>query len=281
MRPGEAGRAIIDGITARQVIDSRGNPTVEADVHAGLFVGRASVPSGASKGRLEAAELRDGRPDSYHGMGVGQAVQNIRTILLPKLRGVDVTKQNAIDELMIVLDGTPNKGRIGANAILAVSMAAARASAASKGVHLFESIRPRKRYSLPVPMMNVINGGEHAGNELDVQEFVIEPVGAKTCTDAIRMGSEVYHSLKLILRKKYGELATNVGDEGGFAPPIRVTRDALRALSQAVANAGYDEGDVRMGIDAAASTFFNEGRSVYGIDGRELSEAKLEDFYVR
>ncbi len=264
---------------ARQILDSRGNPTVEAEILTTSSVGRASVPSGASKGKHEAVELRDGDAKRFHGKGVLKAVSNIDRIISPRLKGLDCGDQTRIDKMMIRLDGTPNKVRLGANAILALSMASARAAANCTLVSLFARLRPSKEYTLPVPMMNVINGGEHAGNELAVQEFLVEPVGAKSCGEAIRMGAEVYQSLKGILVSKYGKGAINVGDEGGFAPPLRKTRDALGSIADAVADAGYGENQIRLGIDAAASTFYNQASDTYVVDGKQMTAAKLEDFY--
>lgn len=264
---------------ARQVLDSRGNPTVEAEILTTASVGRASVPSGASKGKHEAVELRDLDAKRFHGKGVSKAVSNIDKIIAPRLKGLDCGDQTRIDKTMIRLDGTPNKGRLGANAILAVSMASARAAANGELVSLFARLRPSKEYTLPVPMMNVINGGEHAGNELAIQEFLVEPVGAKSCMEAIRMGAEVYQSLKGILVSKYGKGAINVGDEGGFAPPMGKTREALGSIADAVTDAGYGEKQIRLGIDAAASTFYNRSSDAYVIDGKSMSPSKLEDFY--
>ncbi|MDE1852247.1 MAG: phosphopyruvate hydratase [Thaumarchaeota archaeon] len=266
-------------VKARQVLDSRGNPTVEAEVLTTSSVGRASVPSGASTGTHEAVELRDGDEKRFHGKGVLKAVHNVNEKIGPRLKGLDSGDQQKIDRLMIGLDGTANKGKIGANAILAVSMASARAAANSEPKSLFSHLREARNYTLPVPMMNVINGGEHAGNELAIQEFLIEPVGAKSCTEAIRMGSEVYQSLKSVLISKYGRSAINVGDEGGFAPPLRMTRDALSALAEAIHKSGHG-GKVRMGVDAAASTFYDEKSEHYRIDGKELKSDRLEDYYV-
>ena len=270
----------IIAVRAREVLDSRGNPTVEAEVMTGSSVGRASVPSGASKGRLEALELRDGDRKRYHGKGVSKAVGNVNEVIGPKLRGFDCTDQRKVDRMMIRLDGTPNKSRLGANAILAVSMAVAWAAADAKLVSLYRQLRNSRSYTLPVPMMNVINGGEHAGNDLAIQEFLIEPVGADSCTEAIRMGVEVYQSLKEVLTTKYGRSAINVGDEGGFAPPLKKTKDALEAIRQSIKLAGYSEKDVRMGIDAASSTFYDGKARVYTLDGKKMDATKLEDFYA-
>jgi len=269
----------IIAVRAREVLDSRGNPTVEAEVMTDESVGRASVPSGASKGRLEALELRDGDKTRFHGKGVSTAVSNVNRLIGPKLQGLDCLDQGKVDRTMIKLDGTRNKSRIGANAILAVSMAVAWAAANAKLESLFRLLKSSRSYTLPVPMMNVINGGEHAGNELAIQEFLIEPVGADSCTEAIRMGVEVYQSLKGVLTEKYGREAINVGDEGGFAPPLRKTTDALDAIRLSIRSAGYSEDDVRMGIDAASSTFYDEKAAKYSLDGKKMDWMQLEDYY--
>ncbi len=270
----------IISVRAREILDSRGNPTVEAEVVAAGAVGRASVPSGASKGRLEALELRDKDEKRFHGKGVTKAVYNVAKVIGPKLKGIDASDGRTVDEMMLQLDGTENKSRLGANAILAVSMATARAAALSNSVSLYAHLRKAKKYALPVPMMNVINGGEHAGNELAIQEFLIEPVGATTCNEAIRMGSEVYQSLKEVLVSKHGRGAINVGDEGGFAPPFSLTRDALETIREAVKRSGYVESDVRLGIDAASSTFFDRKSNRYYLDGESMKWEELEDFYA-
>ncbi len=270
----------IADVHARQILDSRGNPTVEAEVRTSKSSGRASVPSGASTGTHEALELRDGDLRTFHGKGVSKAVANVNTTIARRLKGFDAANQSLIDRTMVRVDGTPNKGKLGANAILAVSMASARAAANARQVSLFEQLRPAKQYVLPVPMMNVLNGGEHAGNELAIQEFLIEPVGARSCSEAIRMGDEVYQSLKTVLTSKYGRGAINVGDEGGFAPPLRKTHEALSSIREAVKNAGYDEKTVRMGVDAAASTFFDAKSNTYAVDGKRMEPEKLEDFYA-
>ena len=269
----------IVAVRARQILDSRGNPTVEAEVMADSAVGRASVPSGASKGKLEALELRDGDKRRFRGKGVTKAVSNVNLVIAPKLRGFDCFDQGRVDRAMIKLDGTHNKSRLGANAILAVSMAVAWAAANARLVTLFRSLKASPSYTLPVPMMNVINGGEHAGNDLAIQEFLIEPVAASSCTEAIRMGVEVYQSLKQVLAERYGRGAINVGDEGGFAPPLRKTRDALDAIRKSIGDAGYSEEDVRMGIDAASSTFYDGKTGQYTLEGKELDWSRLEDFY--
>lgn len=267
-------------IKARQILDSRGNPTVESEVITAASSGRASVPSGASTGTHEAVELRDGDQRRFHGKGVSRAVTNVNKVIARELKGLDSAKQRTIDRNMVRLDGTHNKGRLGANAILAVSMGCARAAANSKGVSLFSHLRQARGYVLPIPMMNVINGGEHAGNDLAIQEFLVEPVGARSCSEGIRMGDEVYQALKSVLVSKYGRGATNVGDEGGFAPPLRKTREALGAIREAVKKAGYDEDTVRAGIDAAASTFYDAKTGTYTVDGESKGPRMLEDYYA-
>lgn len=265
---------------AIQVLDSRGNPTVEVDLLTrGGFGGRAIVPSGASTGIHEALELRDGNESIYGGKSVLKACANVNQLIGPKLFGMDCTAQKKIDKLMIELDGTPNKSKLGANAILGVSMALARATASSRKEPLYRHLSPKKRYRLPVPMMNVINGGKHAGNKLAVQEFLVEPVGAETFAEALRYGAEVYHSLKSILSEKYGPTAINVGDEGGYAPPLDLTRDALDAILAAIKKAGYGESEIRLGMDPASSSFYDRESQKYTIDGRNLSVGELEDFY--
>jgi enolase len=272
---------IISDVNSRQVLDSRGNPTVEVEVWTeGGFFGRGTVPSGASTGVHEALELRDNDEEVYGGKGVLRAVSNVKTLLAPKLLGRDCTKQRDADRLMIELDGTKNKSKLGANAILGTSMALARAASASRNDPLYHFLEAKEKYALPVPMMNVINGGKHAGNKLAVQEFHIEPVGAKTFSDSLRMGVDVYHALKRILKTRYGESAINVGDEGGYAPPIEETRTALDAISHAVSESGYTDKELRLGIDAASSSFYNADKKVYSIDGRTLSSSEMHDYYA-
>ncbi len=275
-----ATRAKIVSVRARQILDSRGNPTVETEVRTETAVGRASVPSGASTGTHEALELRDGDAKRFHGKGVSRAVSNVNRVIGPKLRGLDCADQRTVDGVMVRLDGTPNKSNLGANAILSVSMASARAAADSKAASLFAQLRLSRGYTLPIPMMNVINGGEHAGNDLAIQEFLIEPVAARSCFEAIRVGAEVYQSLRSLLTSKYGRGAINVGDEGGFAPPLKQTREALGAIAQAVRQAGYGEKEVRLGIDAAASTFYSGKEGRYTVDRRKMKADTLEEFYA-
>ena len=271
---------IISMVKGRWILDSRGNPTVEADVAtAGGGFGMAAVPAGASKGVHEAVEIRDGGKP-FLGKGVENAVRNINEVIAKEVVGMDAREQAAIDSLMIALDGTPNKSRLGANAILAVSLAVAKAAANTYGQPLFQYLGGKLACVLPTPLMNIINGGKHAGNELSIQEFMIVPVGADTFAEALRIACEVYHTLKGILHEKYGRTAVNVGDEGGFAPPMKETREALQALVEAVKRAGYEPGKyVLLALDAAASSFYSNG--VYEIDGKELSREELLDYYIQ
>lgn len=259
--------AAITKVVARQIFDSRGNPTVEADVytHKGMF--RAMTPSGASTGIHEAVELRDGDATKWMGKGVTRAVENVNSIIAPALIGKDPTDQKGIDDLMIELDGTKNKGKLGANAILAVSMAVSKAGAAEKDVPLYKHISElsgNTKLVLPVPAFNVINGGSHAGNKLAMQEFMILPVGATTFAEAMRMGSEVYHNLKSVIKKKYGQDACNVGDEGGFAPNIQENKEGLELLKEAIEKAGYT-GKIKIGMDVAAAEFYTADK-MYDLD---------------
>lgn len=250
--------SVIELVYAREVLDSRGNPTVEVEValESGA-VGRAIVPSGASTGAFEAVELRDGDKGRYIGKGVEKAVANVNEIIAPELEGMDAFDQPAIDALMIELDGTHNKGKLGANAILGVSMAVARAAAEELGLPLFQYIGGVNAKQLPVPMMNILNGGEHADNSVDVQEFMILPVGAKSFREGLRMGAEVFHSLKKVLSER--GLACGVGDEGGFAPNLGSNREALELIVEAIEKAGYKPGDdVRLGLDVAATEMYDK-----------------------
>jgi len=277
-----SGGSEITDVKARQVLDSRGNPTVEVDVWTrDRSMGRGTVPSGASTGIHEALELRDGDMKRFHGKGVLKAVSNVNNRIRSRVMGKDARAQREIDGLMIALDGTSNKKRLGANAILGVSMAVAKVAASSQGKSVYKYLRDLPSYKLPVPMMNVINGGKHAGNKLAVQEFQIEPVGASSCSEAIRIGDEVYHSLGSVLKAEYGPGAINVGDEGGYAPPIEMTGDALEAILQAISDAGYDESIVHVGIDAASSSFYNGKDSTYQIDEKKLNSGELEDYYEK
>lgn len=265
----------IKEIHAREILDSRGNPTVEVDVFTENGFGRASVPSGASTGTNEALELRD-KDKRYLGKGVRTAVNNVNTEIKKALVGMDVRHQRDIDRAMIELDGTENKSRLGANAILGVSLAAAHAAAGSLKLYLFRYLGGKNALTLPVPTMNVINGGKHAGNELAIQEFMLQPKGAKTYNEALRMGAETYHILGAMLAKKYGRASLNVGYEGGYAPPLNKTQDALNALVNAIEEAGYEE-KITIGIDAAASEFHKNG--LYTVDGKTFSGDDLIDFY--
>ncbi|WP_038033636.1 phosphopyruvate hydratase [Thermopetrobacter sp. TC1] len=257
----------IVSIHGREILDSRGNPTVEVDVilEDGSR-GRAAVPSGASTGAHEAIELRDNDPNRYHGKGVTKAVAAVNGEIAERLRGMDARDQIAIDRAMIELDGTKNKGRLGANAILGVSLAVAKAAAASLGVPLYAYLGGPHAHVMPVPMMNILNGGAHADNPIDFQEFMIMPVSASSMADAVRMGAEVFHALKAALKK--GLYNTNVGDEGGFAPDIPGTHEALDFIMQAIRDAGYEPGkDVWLALDAASSEFYKDG--VYHLSGKE------------
>ncbi|RUS22787.1 enolase [Endogone sp. FLAS-F59071] len=259
----------ITKVHARQIFDSRGNPTVEVEVTTDKGVFRADVPSGASTGIHEALELRDGIKADYVGKGVLKAVENVNKHIAPAIvdEDLDVTNQKAVDEFLLALDGTTNKSKLGANAILGVSLAVAKAGAAEKGVPLYAHISDlagsKKPYVLPVPAFNVINGGSHAGNKLAMQEFMILPTGASSFSDAMKIGSEVYHTLKSVIKTKYGQDATNVGDEGGFAPNIQDNEEGLSLLVTAIEKAGYT-GKVKIGMDVAASEFYKEGK--YDLD---------------
>ena len=272
---------IID-IKGREVLDSRGNPTVEADVilENGI-IGSACAPSGASTGSREALELRDGDKSRYMGKGVLKAVANINGAIRDLLLGKDATDQQALDRAMIALDGTENKASLGANAILAVSLAAAKAAAQAKGMPLYAHIAELNGtpgvYSMPVPMMNIINGGEHADNNVDIQEFMVQPVGAKTFSDALRMGTEIFHHLKAVLQDR--GLSTSVGDERGFAPNLASNEAALAAIAEAVANAGYTLGeDVTLALDCAASEFYKEGQYDLAGEGKKFDAQGFADY---
>lgn len=268
----------VQKILARQIFDSRGNPTVEVDLwtEKGLF--RAAVPSGASTGIHEACELRDGDKNAYMGKGVTKAVANVNDTIGPELikAGLQVTDQKAVDDFLIKLDGTPNKTKLGANAILGVSIAVAKAGAEHNGVALYKHIASlagiKPPYILPAPAMNVINGGSHAGNKLAPQEFMIVPTGAKTFTEAMKVGSEVYHNLKKVIQARSGIDATNVGDEGGFAPPLDGADEALEVLSEAIEKAGY-KGQVHISLDVASSEFYKDGK--YDLNFKEEGNPKV------
>ncbi|MEK9765047.1 MAG: phosphopyruvate hydratase, partial [Thalassolituus sp.] len=272
---------IVD-IKAREVLDSRGNPTIEADVTLeGGFFGTACAPSGASTGTREALELRDGDKSRYLGKGVLKAVANVNDTIKPALIGMDALDQRALDNKMLELDGTDNKSVLGANAILAVSLAAAKAAAAAKGVELYVHIADINGtpgvYSMPVPMMNIINGGEHADNNVDIQEFMVQPVGAPTFAEALRCGAEIFHSLKKVLSSQ--GLNTAVGDEGGFAPNLASNADALAAIKEAVSAAGYELGNnVTLALDCASSEFYKDGKYDLNGEGKVFTSEGFSDY---
>jgi len=267
-------------VHARQILDSRGNPTIEVDVtlESGV-VGRAAVPSGASTGEYEAVELRDGDKSNYGGKSVEQAVHNVIGHIAPELEEMDATEQVAIDELMIELDGTPNKAKLGANAILGVSLAVAKAAAASLEIPLYRYLGGTSARVLPLPMMNILNGGKHADSGVDLQEFMVMPVGAETFSEALRMGTGIYHSLKSVLHDR--GLSTAVGDEGGFAPNVKGTEDALGVIMQAIEAAGYKPGeDVLLALDPAMSELHNGQKYVFEREGGEKSSEELAAFWA-
>ncbi|KRF30433.1 MULTISPECIES: phosphopyruvate hydratase [Paenibacillus] len=269
---------IISDVYAREVLDSRGNPTVEVEVYleSGAF-GRAIVPSGASTGAYEAVELRDGDKGRYLGKGVLKAVENVNEIIAPEIIGLDALDQVGIDNKMIELDGTPNKAKLGANAILAVSMAVARAAADALDVPLYVYLGGFNAKTLPVPMMNIINGGAHADNNVDVQEFMVLPVGAPTFKEALRIGAEIFHSLKSVLKEK--GLNTAVGDEGGFAPNFTSNEEAITTILTAIEKAGYKPGvDVFLGMDVASTEFFKDGKYHLEGEGKSFTSAEWVDF---
>lgn len=272
---------LITKIFARQILDSRGNPTVEVDVHSDTgFMGRAIVPSGASTGIHEAVELRDGDKGRYMGKGVLKAVNNVNTVLRDELMGFDIADQNLIDATMIRVDGTQNKSNLGANAMLGVSLAVAKAAAQESGQPLFKYIGGVNANTLPVPMMNILNGGSHADNKIDIQEFMVMPLGAKSFSEALRMGVEVFHNLKSVL-KKNGH-STNVGDEGGFAPNLGSNEEAIEVVLTAIEKAGYIPGeDIWIALDPAASEFYNAEKKVYHFDstGEDKSTDELVEYW--
>ena len=271
--------AIVD-IRAREILDSRGNPTLEADVVlASGVVGSAMVPSGASTGEREAIELRDGDKARYLGKGVLNAVNNVKTEIRSAIVGMDAEDQAGIDNKMIALDGTDTKARLGANAMLAVSMAAAHASAIEKNLPLYRYLNKSGEFIMPVPMMNIINGGSHADNSVDLQEFMILPVGAPTFREAIRYGAEVFHNLSKVLKSK--GLATTVGDEGGFAPNLSSNEEAISVILQAIEQAGYKPGkDIYLGLDAAASEYYHDGIYDLASENKTYSSGQMADFFV-
>ncbi|MBQ3733219.1 MAG: phosphopyruvate hydratase [Bacteroidales bacterium] len=269
-------------VYGREILDSRGNPTVEVDVYtAAGAVGRAAVPSGASTGVHEAVELRDGQKDRYMGKGVLKAVQNVNSTLAEAVEGMEVSDQAELDARMIEVDGTENKGAMGANAILGISLAAAKAAAQETGQDLYRYVGGCNATVLPVPMMNILNGGSHADNRVDFQEFMIMPVGAPTFREAVRMGSEVFHNLKKVLKGR--GYSTNVGDEGGFAPDLKSNEEALEVILQAIENAGYKPGEeVCIALDPASSEFFDTEKNIYKLKwstGDELTPAQMVDYW--
>ncbi len=271
-------------LKGREILDSRGNPTVEVDVRTANGFGRAAVPSGASTGSKEAWEKRDGNKKRYGGKGVLKAVDAVNTVIKNTLVGLNAREQREIDEVLIELDGTDNKSNLGANALLGTSMAVCKAAADSLQKPLFKYIcedvtKKELQYELPVPMMNVINGGQHAGSELSIQEFLILPLGFDRFKESLRAGVETYHALKTVLTENYGKLATNVGDEGGYAPPMCETTQPLDAITEAITKAGYSEDEIRLGMDAAASSFFDARTQKYRIDGILKEGSELIDFY--
>lgn len=271
----------IEDVIAREVLDSRGNPTVEVEIMLeDGSTGRAMVPSGASTGVHEAVELRDGDKSRYLGKGTQKAVENVNTVIADHVVGHDVFDQPGLDRMLIELDGTPNKGKLGANAILGVSMAAARAAADSLGLPLFQYLGGVNGKVLPTPMMNILNGGSHADNTVDIQEFMIMPVGAPTFKEALRMGAEVFHSLKAVLKGK--GLNTAVGDEGGFAPNLSTNEEAIQVIIEAIEKAGYKPGDdVRIALDVAASEFYDGDKDIYNLTGEGVSRtaAEMVEYY--
>lgn len=276
--------SLIESIHARQILDSRGNPTVEVEVttEAGAF-GRAAVPSGASTGTNEAVELRDGDKKRYQGKGVLKAVANVNDKIAEEVVGFDVYEQNLIDKVMIELDGTPNKGKLGANAILGTSLAVAKAAAMESGQSLFRYIGGVNANTLPVPMMNILNGGSHADNSIDFQEFMVMPVGADSFSEALHMGASVFHTLKKVLHDK--KLSTNVGDEGGFAPNLKSNEEAIEVVLKAIEQAGYKPGqDICIALDPAASEFYDSKTKLYHFkksSGKKLKPAEMADYWTK
>ena len=275
--------SLIEEIHSRQILDSRGNPTIEVDViTTNGALGRASVPSGASTGAHEAVELRDGDKSKFLGRGVLRAVHNVNKIINEELHGFSVTNQRMIDETMIRIDGTENKSNMGANAILGVSLACAKAGAMETGQPLYKYVGGVNTYKLPVPMMNILNGGVHADNSIDFQEFMVMPVGAETFSEALRMGTEIFHHLKAVLKKK--GLSTNVGDEGGFAPNFKSNEEAIQSVLDAINDAGFIAGkDIFIAIDAAASEFYDEKSGKYIFNkstGDQLTSSQMSDYWL-
>lgn len=265
---------------AREILDSRGNPTVEVEITLACgAVGRAAVPSGASTGAFEAVELRDGDKERYLGKGVEKAVDNVNSLIADEIIGLDAGAQAAIDTMLVNLDGTPNKGRLGANAILGVSLAVAKAAAEALGLPLYQYIGGINARTLPTPMMNILNGGAHADNNVDIQEFMIMPVGADSWREALRMSAEIFHSLRSVLKEK--GLATGVGDEGGFAPNLESNEAALQVIMEAIKKAGYVPGeDIMLALDVAASELYRDGHYHLASENRSLTAAEMVDFYA-
>ncbi len=273
---------IVD-VFAREILDSRGNPTIEVDVALeGGALGRAAIPSGASTGEHEAVELRDGDAKRYMGKGVQQAVKNVNDIIANDIIGEDATNQVLVDKILLEVDGTPNKAKLGANATLGVSLAVCKAAAEAFGLPLYQYIGGVNAKVLPVPMMNILNGGKHADNNVDLQEFMVMPAGASSFAEALRMGTEVFHSLKAVLKKK--GLNTSVGDEGGFAPDLKSNEEALQVIVEAITKAGYKPGkQVFIALDPASSEFFDKKTQMYNLkgEGKKLTPAKMVDFYAK
>lgn len=272
----------IIGVYGREILDSRGNPTVEVEVYLeDGSMGRAGVPSGASTGAFEAVELRDGDKSRYLGKGVLDAVNNVNDIIAPEIVGMDATDQVAIDKIMIALDGTPNKAKLGANAILGVSIAVAKAAAESLDIPIYQYIGGTNAKTIPTPMMNILNGGSHADNNVDIQEFMIMPVGVNDYREALRMGVEIYHALKGVLKGK--GLATGVGDEGGFAPNLASNEDALKVIMEAIVIAGYKPGDdIKLALDVAATELYDSATGKYNLagEGIEMTSEELVEYYA-
>ena len=271
----------IEDVIAREVLDSRGNPTVEVEVYteSGAF-GRATIPSGASTGEHEAIELRDGDEERFMGKGVLKAVENVNEIIAPEIEGMNVLNQRAIDLLMLELDGTENKEKLGANAILGVSLAVVKAAADYLNIPLYQYIGGVNAHILPVPQMNILNGGKHADNNVDLQEFMIAPIGAESFKEALKMGAETYHTLKKVLKEK--GYSTSVGDEGGFAPNLKTNEEPLQLIVEAIEKAGYEPGvDIYIALDPAASEFYKNGKYVLKAENKELSAEEMVDYYEK
>src|SRR5579871_4616660 len=272
---------IIDEVIAREILDSRGNPTIEVDVYLeDGAMGRAAVPSGASTGAHEAVELRDGDKTRYGGKGVLTAVDNVNDKIGPEIVDMDASNQRGVDARLLDLDSTPNKNNLGANALLGVSLAVAKAAAASLGLQLFQYIGGVNAHVLPVPMMNILNGGKHADSNVDLQEFMVMPVGAPSFSEALRMGTEVFHALRKVLKGR--GLSTGYGDEGGFAPNLESNEMAIEVIIQAIVDAGYQAGgDIYIGLDPAATEFYEGGKYHLKGEGKVLTSAEMVEFYAR